>query len=378
MADYQKTKRRYTPVFRHLRLGSKEYWVMDPTLAKMRAAEHLKKGLDLFHEEASAEEKARGCDELLLATDFGCPEAPFLLVLQILSYPEDPTFPHHDLLNLLRLAAERGNGRAAYRLAASYAQMSHFPAIESLGEVHFAGLSKQDRVRLAEYYFARAIADGNDEAMDELIMAYAYGRGLIAKNSMKFQRLCETLVKKGKQTVMIGYGAWLCGMTVNGKPMLPGAVEIPKDSARGIEYLLQASRGAKLSLAQHALNLILVAQTQGVLGTGSLQKLQRRLFKEAKDKHQLLALYFAWYSTPPAMRKEIPPFIVDVPLTQLQHFVVPHEDLAIKWLDVALFGADAALANAAKLLLTNLYAKVGAQTHKKVVSISESKKVSRA
>lgn len=375
MDDNQKTKRRYTPVFRHLRLGSKEYWVMDPKLAQVRAAEHLKKGLDLFHEDASVAEKALGCEELLLATDFGCSEAPFLLALQILSYPDDPTFPHHDLLNLLRLAAERGNGRAAYRLAASYAEMNHFPAIEQLGEAHFACLPKQDRVRLAEYYFARAIADGNDEAMDELIMAYAYGRGLIAKHSAKFQRLCETLVKKGKQTVMIGYGAWLCGMTVSGKPMLPEAVEVPKDPIRGLDYLLQASRGDKLNLAQQALKLVLVAQNQGALGTGSLQKLQRRLFKEAKDKHQLLALYFAWYSTPAAMRKEIPPFIVDEPLPQLQHLVIPHEDLAIKWLDLALFGADVALANAAKILLTNLFAKVGTQSHKKVVNIGEAKAV---
>lgn len=369
----EKTKRRYTPVFRHLRLGSKEYWVMDPKLAHARAAEHLKKGLDCFHEEATAEEKALGCEQLLLATDFGCQESPFLLVLQILSYPDDPIFPHHDFLTLLRLAAERGNGRAAYRLAASYAQMNHFPAIEVLGKAHFDCLSNQDRVRLAEYYFARAIADGNDEAMDELIMAYAYGRGLITKNSAKFQRLCETLVKKGKQSVMIGYGAWLCGMTVMGKPMLPGAVEVPKDPVRGIDYLLMASRGPKLNLAQRALKLMLVAQTQGALGSGSLQKLQRRLFKEAKEKHQLLALYFAWYTTPPAMRREIPLFIVDEPLPQLQHLVVSHEDLAIKWLDLALFGADAALSDAAKLLLANLFAKVGTQGHKKVVTIGESK-----
>jgi hypothetical protein len=365
----EKMKRRYIPVFRHLRLGSKEYWVMDPKLACERAAEHLKKGLDLFHEEATAEEKTLGCAELLLATDFGCQEAPFLLVLQILSYPDDPIFPHHDLLNLLRLAAERGNGRAAYRLAASYAQMNHFPVIESLGEAHFSCLPHQDRMRLAEYYFAMAIADGNDEAMDELIMAYAYGRGLIAKNSAKFQHLCETLVKKGKQSVMIGYGAWLCGMTVTGKAMLSGAVEVPQDPARGIDYLLKASRGAKLNLAQRALQLVLVAQSQGALGTGSLQKLQRRLFKEAKDKHQLLALYFAWYATPTTMRREIPAFIADEPLPQLQHLLVPHEDLAIKWLDLALFGADAALSDAAKLLLANLFAKVSTQSGKKVVDI---------
>lgn len=371
--DAEKTKRRYTPVFRHLRLGTKEYWVMDPKLACGRASEHLKKGLELFHEEATSDEKKSGCEELLLATDFGCQEAPFLLALQILAYPDDPVFPRHDLLNLLRLAAERGNGRAAYRLAASYAEMNHFPAIEALGAAHFTCLPRQDKIRLAEYYFAMAIADGIDEAMDELIMAYAYGRGLIAKNSAKFQHLCEALIKKGKQSVMVGYGAWLCGMTVSGKPMLSGAVEVPPDPARGIEYLLRASRGEKLNLAQRALSLILVAQSQDALGAGSAQKLQRRLFKEAKEKHQLLALYFAWYATPTAMRNEIPPFIADEPLPQLQHLIVPHEDLAIKWLDLALFGADAALSDAAKLLLANLFAKVGTSSSKKVVDIDFSK-----
>jgi TPR repeat protein len=346
---------------------------MDPALAQLRAAEYLKKGLDLFHEEATAEEKALGCEALLLATDFGCPESPFLLVLQILSSPDDPVFPHRDLLNLLRLAAERGNGRAAYRLAASYAQMNHFPTIELLGEAHFACLPAQDRVRLAEYYFAKAIAAGNDEAIDELIMAYAYGRGLIAKNSAKFQRLCETLVSQGKQTVTIGYGAWLCGMAVNGKPLLAEVVDVPKDSARGLDYLLKASRGDKLNLAQQALKLVLMAQSQGALESGSVQQLQRRLFKEAKDKHPLLALYFAWYSTPTAMRRDIPSFIAEEPLPQLQHFVVPHEDLAIKWLDLALFVGDSALANAAKLLLANLFVKVGAKASKKVVDIGETK-----
>ena len=34
----EKIKRRYTPVFRHLRLGAKEYWVMDPKLVSKRAA----------------------------------------------------------------------------------------------------------------------------------------------------------------------------------------------------------------------------------------------------------------------------------------------------------------------------------------------------
>jgi hypothetical protein len=173
--------------------------------------------------------------------------------------------------------------------------------------------------------------------------------------------------------VMIGYGAWLCGMTVTGKAMLPGAVEVPQDPVRGIDYLLKASRGAKLNLAQRALQLVLVAQSQGALGTGSLQKLQRRLFKEAKDKHQLLALYFAWYATPTAMRREIPAFIADEPLPQLQHLVVPHEDLAIKWLDLALFGADTTLSDAAKLLLANLFAKVGTPSSKKVVNIDFSK-----
>ena len=363
-------KRRYTPVFRHLRLGSKEYWVMDPKLGKARAADHLQKGLELFHDKASDEERIAGCEELLLATDFGCAEAPFLLALQILAHPADPVLPHHDFLTLLRLSAERGNPRAAYRLGASYAQMGHFPAIELLAGMHFACLPNQDRVRLAEYYFAMAIAEGHDEAIDELIVAYAYGRGLIAKNLAKFQRLCETLAKKGKQWVMLGYGAWLCGMTVTGETPLSGAIEVPKDAAKGIEYLLKASRGPKLNLAQHALNLILVAQSKGALGSASLQKLQRRLFKEANSGHQLLALYFAWYATPTSLRSEIPGFIADEPLPQLQHFIVPHEDLAIKWLDIALFGQDANLAEMAKMLLGLLFTKGAAPApQKKVVNL---------
>ncbi len=354
MSDSWKSKARYAPVFRHLRLGSKEYWVMDPKLAQMRAARHVKKGLNLLHNEATDEEKIEGCEELLLATDFGCAEAPFLLALHILSYPEDSILPNQDFLTLLRLAAERANGRAAYRLATSYAQMNHFPAIELLCKAHFTCLPKQDSVRLAEYYFALAIAAGEDDAANELILAYAYGRGLIPKSLAKFQRLCEAMVKKNKQSVMIGYGAWLCGMTVTGGALLPEAVDVPKNTAQGLEYLLMASRGAKLNLAQLALKLILVAQSKGAFGSGSLQKLQHCLFQEAKEKHQLLALYFAWYATPVRMRREMPAFISDEPLSALQQLVVPNEELAIKWLDLALFGTNAVMSEVAKLLVPNL------------------------
>ncbi len=367
--------KRYTPVFRQLRLGSKEYWVMDAKLAQERAAEHLRKGLELLHESASSEEKITGCSELILATDFGCREAPFLLALQILGNPSDLLLPHQDFLTFLRLAAERGNGRAAYRLASCYAKMEHFPAIKSLAKTHFEELSSSDRVRLAEYYFAMAISEGHEEAIDELIVAYAYGRGLISKNLAKFQRLCEALVKQNKQSVMIGYGAWLCGMTVTGEPPLAGAIEVPKEVNRGLDYLFKASRGPKLSLAQHALKLILVAQARGMLGTASLQKLQHRLFKEAKENHQLLALYFAWYATPAGFRTEVPSFIAEEPLAQLQHFIATNEDLAIKWLDIALFGADATLAETAKLLLGNLFVREPkiAPTSKKVVSLASVK-----
>ncbi len=350
-------KRRYTPVFRHLKLGSKEYWIMDPHLAQTRAARHLQKALDLFDEEAGPLARAEGCEELLLACDFGCAEAPFLLALQILTHPCDEVLPHHDFLTFLRLAAERGNARAAYRLAASYAQMGHFPAIEALAAAHFACLPQRDKVRLAEYYFSKAIAADHDEAIDELIVAYAYGRGLIEKNLNKFQRLCETLAKKGKQSVMMGYGAWLCGLTVSGEDPLPGAVLLPKDLSRGMDYLMQASKGERLHLAQHALNLLLIAQTKGRLGPASLQQLQNRLLKEAAQGHQLLALYFSWYGTPAELRTEMPSFIAEQPLPQLQHFVQQDEEVAIKWIDSALFGSDASLAEMAKLLLGALFSK---------------------
>ena len=79
------------------------------------------------------------------------------------------------------------------------------------------------------------------------------------------------------------------------------------------------------------------------------------------------------YATPTAMRREIPTFIADEPLPQLQHLVVPHEDLAIKWLDLALFGADSALSDTAKLLLANLFSKVGTPSNNKAVDVDFSK-----
>ena len=124
------THSRYRPIYQQLKIGSKEYMVLDKTQVSLRAKFHLNDAIKLLEDTNASENQSHINRELTLATDFGCKDAPFLMALQILSGDARGLYGDRDVVVFLKIAAERGNAQAAYRLAASYAAMNNFEEIE--------------------------------------------------------------------------------------------------------------------------------------------------------------------------------------------------------------------------------------------------------
>ena len=173
---------------------------------------------------------------------------------------------------------------------------------------------------MAEYYFHIAIAADHQDAIEDIVIAYAYGRGYIAKDINKFIDICESLIKKENQAVALGYGAWLLGMTVEGGEPLAEAIKVHKNPSKGLDCLLMASRGKQLEL-------------------------------EVIQGNQLLALYFAWFSIPVDQRVALPNLMKQYQLSSLASFVEQDEKKAIQFLDHAFFGANNLISQLAKDIL---------------------------
>lgn len=349
-----KENKRYRSVYKYLRIGAKEYAVLDAESAAERAEDHLNHALNLLREGVTAEVQEEVNKELVLATDFGSKDAPYILALRILDPRVITPYQQEEVAVFLKIAAERGHPEASYRIGSCYAGLSKFPSIMEAGKDYFSNFDNLDRCRLAEHYLMKAIDNDHQEAAEDLIIAYAYGRGYILKNGESFNSLCELLIKRNNQSVIVGYGAWLMGLTVEGKDPLGGAVVVPINYNKAIEYLLLAARGKNLQLAQHALYLICIGIRRGFWAK-SLEKIRRTLIKDAFQGNQLLALYLAWYSIPFKERQTMPKLLDDYQLTELTSIIDISEDNAISFLDAAFFGLDEDISAVAKEILSYVF-----------------------
>lgn len=351
------SRRHYRQVFKNLRIGSKEYAVLDLDLAQERALRYLAMAIELIEQQQTDTISQHLINEYLLtACDFGSKDAAFLLASRALNPDTDFMYPAEDAVVFLKLAAERGHAEAAYQLGCCYAAMGKFISAEQSCTHYFNGIDPRERQRLAENYFYTAIELNHAEAIEEMIIAYAYGRGYIAKSGDKFIHLCESLLKKDNHAVALGYGAWLAGMTVEGSDPLPEAIKIHKDTGKALECLLLASRSSQIELAQHALHLICVGMLRNVWDMKS-EKLNKRLYKDVSQGNQLLALYFAWYSIPIDQRVDIPNLMKHYQLTTLAGFVQQDEEKAVQLLDHAFFGAHTTISHLAKDILQEVFGR---------------------
>ncbi|MHA7840944.1 MAG: SEL1-like repeat protein [Gammaproteobacteria bacterium] len=346
--------KRYRPLFRRMEIGSHCYAVMDEQLASERAEEHLRTALYLLDSPSTPEIQQAIDRELKLALDFGCADAPYLLANRILQGESTQGLSGSDALSFLQVAAERGHSEAAYRLGCSYGAMENFPDVEMAGAQYFNRYTPEERCRMAERYFDEAIALGYEEALEELVLAYAYGRGYIEKDSDCFMTLCEAQVKAGNQSVTMGYGAWLAGMTVDGEKPLEEAVKIPINIPRAFEYLFLASRGNDLEYSQHALHLLVLGITQSIW-TRNWDRLARRFMREADNQHYLLALYMGYYAIPVGQRPSIDAeWMLKYPLTDLTKILREDHNIAARYLEMVHFGPDERLAAVANELMACL------------------------
>ncbi len=348
-------KQHYRPLFTVLRIGSKEYAVLDQTLAQERASIYLSRALYLLQQEQPERYINTINYELLIASDLGSADAAFLLACRALEPESRMPFPADDAVVFLKLAADRGHAEAAYQLACCYAAIGQYKNTEQACANYFNSIEPRERARLAEHYFHIAVEANHREAVEELIIAYAYGRGFIAKNAEQFISLCEKLIAKDDQSVALGYGAWLAGMTVEGDDPLPEAIQIATDFPRALQYIIASASGVNIELAQHALHLVCLGIYRGCWDALPAGTVATKLHQAVNAGNQLLALYFAWYSIPMHKRCMMPELLEQQQLTHLAGFVEQDEVKAMTYLDKVLIGPNAHLSAIAKELLLQVF-----------------------
>lgn len=351
----QSSKQQYRPLFTLLRIGSKEYPILDQELALQRADVCLARALFLMQSQ-DAERHANAINhELLVACDFGSGDAAFLLACRVLDANINTPYPQEDVVVFLKIAADRGHAEAAYQLGACYAGLDKCSVNEAVCTNYFDIIEPEERARLAEHYFQYAVNAEHREAIEELIIAYAYGRGYINKDEAKFTVLCQELIARGNQSVALGYGAWLAGTTVEGEEPLAEAIQVSIDYPRALECLILASKGSDIILSQHALHLICKGISEGLWDDLPTDSIANQLQESVDAGNQLVALYFAWYAIPMYRRCDMPELLEQQQLTVLASFVQQDENRAMYYLDRALSGTNIALASIAKDLLLRIF-----------------------
>jgi hypothetical protein len=349
------SKQHYRPLVKIKRSGSEEYEILDRTVAQERANIYLSRALYLM-EQDNAERYSNTINyELLIATDLGCADAAFLLACRTADIESRSPFPAEDAIAFLKLAADRGHPEAAYQLACCYAALGIFKQTEKVCANYLNSLEPRERQRFAELYFQQAVKMEHREAIEELIIAYAYGRGFINRDADKFIDLCESRVAANDQAVMLGYAAWLCGMTVEGEDPLPEAIEVPCEYGRAMELFLHSSRGSNLELAQHALHLFCLAGLRGVWDYLPDEQLEEKVQQEIAMGNAVLTLYLAWYSIPLHRRCDLPTLFDTYQLTQLATFATSDEEQAMAYLDKVLVSQNTRLAVIAKDILLRVF-----------------------
>ncbi len=359
----------YRPLYKVLTLGANEYAILDRELASERAKTHFDEAMRLITKVTSPESEAdiaRINHELLIAVDFGCKAAPYQLGLRYLEGKAEMGKAGRRLarrrakideaLVFFKIAAERGHAEAAYRLGISYAGLGAYIDLERIIKVSTSKLDAVSRCELAVRYLDIAIEQEHPEAIETLVLAYAYGRGYVEKNSDKFFRLCTRLIQRGNQAVALGFGAWLAGMTVEGEQPLEDAVTIPHNTTLALDYLLMAARGTELEIAQHALFLICRGLERGVWEAECKQgRLKAKLNEDALNGNQPLAFYLTWYSLPLEKRMIFPSLMKGHEFPQFEMLVKPSEENAIYYLEASLKGCHADVTKAARAISAQVF-----------------------
>jgi len=351
MSDGFKQTSYYQPVHRRTEVGEKVYAVLEPALAKARAIDFLETAQVLMRSEFATELLKPIQLYLVAATDYGCKDAPFLLANSYVATQEAvPDDAVTAAIELLQLAFIRGHIDAGLVLASAMAKLGVDESWDQALAPAFMTMSATDREVLAIQQLEQAIDLGSDVAMEYLVVALAYGGGYIRRDGSRFVTLCEQLIAKGHQAVMLGFGAWLCGMTVSGTALPSNAAQPMIDYLRGFSYLLQASRGQSTDLGLQSLSLICMAMVQGQFDERVRQGLTQLLKQEMREDNPLFALYLGWYSVPLHGRKKTPALFVDHPLTALASMVEPNEQQAIALLERVVFSKQTKCANLVNLI----------------------------
>ena len=346
----------HQPLLELLQISKTGYFVINEAVALERADFYLSSALELMNNELNHEYFSAINALLIAAADLGSAEAAFHLSQNLLSSSCQAPYSSSNSFIFLKLAADRGHLEAAYQLACCYAGIDNFKLMQAVCEKHFDELSASQRKHFAEHYFKQAIEKNHRESIEELIIAYAYGRGYIEKNVEIFIDLCENLIQKDNQSVALGYGAWLAGMTVEGEEPLPEAIKLELNYSKALQLLIKSANGQNMEMTQHALNLIFIGQEKGLWHFLAHNQLSALLTEMLEKGNQVLALYHAWYAIPVNRRPAMPSFMKQQKLTLLAAYVKVDEERAMYFLDKALLGTNRELAKIAKELFLKVFA----------------------
>jgi hypothetical protein len=346
----------YQPLLALVQINSIEYSAINKVIAVDRAAFYLSSALELINKSTTTQHCLTINALLIAAADLGSAEAAFHLSQRLLFPSCQVPFSPSSSFILLKLAADRGHHEASYQLACCYAGINDSKLMQSVCEKYFNALSGRQRAHFAEHYFKQGIEGKHRESIEELIIAYAYGRGYIKKNANCFIALCEDLIEKGDQSVALGYGAWLAGMTVEGGEALPEAIKLELDYSKALKMLIQGAKGPDVRMIRHGIYLICLGHDQGLWHFLAPNELSALFIEMMEKGNQVLALYYAWYAIPAARRPAMPSFMVQQKLTHLAAFVQIDENRAMYFLDKVLLGPDRELSTIAKELFLKVFA----------------------
>jgi len=148
----------YRPLYHAVRVEQQMVSIIDLEEAQRRGQDFLAMARELMHSSSSQtpQTQCQITEYLLDATDLGCAEAPYIMALRMLAGETSNAFLHDDVILFLKLAAERGQHDACYRMACCYQGRHLFPDILRVGEAYFASLAQEERELLADYYFRLA------------------------------------------------------------------------------------------------------------------------------------------------------------------------------------------------------------------------------
>lgn len=354
----------YQSLHQILSIGGREHQAIDQHAANEQANAYYQRALTMMeadykqaqHDKAAVHWHSNIVNDLMLATDLGHGHAPMLLAQHAMTHTGRQILNASQILTFLHLSANRDNTEAAYQLGCAYALTGDFPAIEALILEHTT-ITDKKRSQLAKDYLRLAATTQHSGAVQALIVAYAYGSGFIERDVECLVELCTTLSHQGNQTIALTFGTWLIGSTNTVEISDKQKADPMKTLTSGLPYLLIASSGKDIPLAQKALQYICALIGHHEADNVLIHKVFKpMLIQSAQKANQLLAFYLMWYALDPTEKPLAPEFMHAYDCSALENIISPCAEEAACYFERVIKGDNTMLIEIAHHLSGYIFA----------------------